>query len=155
MSRRRNSAKAGSEAAGRPKSPRQLRVGEELRHALAQLFERGDMRDPDLRGASITVTQVDCSPDLRNAVAYVMPLGGVDRERLLAAMRRAAPYFRSQLARLVELRHAPELQFRIDGTFDYAGRINQILHSPDVSRDLGERDLDASADDAEDVPPKG
>ena len=140
MSRRRHQAKAGDDAASRPKSPRQLRVGEELRHALAQLFERGDMRDPDLRGASITVTQVDCSPDLRNAVAYVMPLGGVDRERLLAAMRRAAPYFRSQLARMVELRHAPELQFRIDTTFDYAGRINTLLHSPEVARDLETKD---------------
>ena len=149
MSRRRNTAKAGSDTAGRPKSPRHLRVGEELRHALARLFERGDMRDPDLRGASITVTQVDCSPDLHNAIAYVMPLGGVDRERLMAAMHRAAPYFRSQLARMVELRHAPELEFRIDETFDYAGRINQILHSPDVARDL-----DAPGD-GEEVPPKG
>ena len=147
MSRRRHQAKAGDDAASRPKSPRQLRVGEELRHALAQLFERGDMRDPDLRGASITVTQVDCSPDLRNAVAYVMPLGGVDRERLLAAMRRAAPYFRSQLARMVELRHAPELQFRIDETFDYAGRINQLLHSPDVARDI-----ETAKDDEKDKP---
>ena len=148
MSRRRSQGKAGSDPAGRPKSPRQLRVGEELRHALARLFERGDMRDPELRGASVTVTQVDCSPDLRSAVAYVMPLGGVDRERLLGAMRRAAPYFRSQLARMVELRHAPELQFRIDESFDYAGRINQILHSPDVARDL-----DAAPDD-EDPPPQ-
>ncbi len=146
MSRRRHRAKAGDDAAGRAKSPRQLRVGEELRHALAQLFERGDMRDPDLRGASITVTQVDCSPDLRNAIAYVMPLGGVDRERLLAAMRRAAPYFRSQLARMVELRHAPELQFSIDESFDYAGRINQLLHSPEVARDI------EAAKDDEDPP---
>jgi ribosome-binding factor A len=129
-------AGAGSDPAGKPKSPRQLRVGEELRHALARLFERGDMRDPELRDASVTVTQVDCSPDLHNAIAYVMPLGGVDRERLLAAMRRAAPYFRSQLARMVDLRHVPELQFRIDETFDYAGRINALLHSPDVARDL-------------------
>ena len=150
MSRRRHQAKAGDDAAGRPKTPRQLRVGEELRHALAQLFERGDMRDPDLRGASITVTQVDCSPDLRNAVAYVMPLGGVDRERLLAAMRRAAPYFRSQLARMVELRHAPDLQFRIDESFDYAGRINQLLHSPDVARDI-----EAATDDEKDKPSHG
>lgn len=149
MSRRKNQAKAAGDAAGRPKSPRQLRVGEELRHALAKLFERGDMRDPELRGASVTVTQVDCSPDLRNAVAYVMPLGGVDRERLMAAMRRAAPYFRSQLARMVELRHAPELQFRIDETFDYAGRINQILHSPDVARDL-----ESPADDKETPTPR-
>jgi ribosome-binding factor A len=149
MSRRRHQAKAGDTDAGRPKSPRQLRVGEELRHALAQLFERGDMRDPDLRGASITVTQVDCSPDLRNAVAYVMPLGGVDRERLLAAMHRAAPYFRSQLARMVELRHAPELQFRIDETFDYAGRINTLLHSPDVARDLEAPDEEEKPSDSQ------
>jgi ribosome-binding factor A len=142
MARHRKTGRAGggNDAAGKPKSPRQLRVGEELRHALAQLFERGDMRDPDLRGASITVTQVDCSPDLRNAIAYVMPLGGVDRERLMAAMRRAAPYFRSQLARMVELRHAPELHFRIDESFDYAGRINTLLHSPDVARDLEAKD---------------
>lgn len=138
MARHRKAARTGggSDPAGKQKSPRQLRVGEELRHALARLFERGDMRDPDLRGASVTVTQVDCSPDLHNAIAYVMPLGGVDRERLLAAMRRAAPYFRSQLARMVELRHAPELHFRIDESFDYAGRINALLHSPDVARDL-------------------
>lgn len=144
MARHRKAARTGdgSDSAAKPKSPRQLRVGEELRHALARLFERGDMRDPDLRGASVTVTQVDCSPDLRNAIAYVMPLGGVDRERLLAAMHRAAPYFRAQLARMVELRHAPELHFRIDTSFDYAGRINALLHSPDVARDLEARDED-------------
>ena len=144
MARHRKGARAvaGSDPAGKPKSQRVLRVNEELRHALAQLFERGDMRDPELRGASITVTQVDCSPDLRNAIAYVMPLGGVDRERLLVAMHRAAPYFRSQLARMVELRHAPALQFRIDETFDYAGRINALLHSPDVARDLEASDDD-------------
>ena len=76
---------------------RQLRVGEELRHLLAELLERGDMRDPDLRGASITVTAVDVSPDLRNAIAFVMPLGGQDEPRLLAAMRRAAPWFRARV----------------------------------------------------------
>lgn len=80
-----------SERDNRGPGQRQLRVGEELRHLLAELLERGDMRDPDLRGASITVTAVDVSPDLRNAIAFVMPLGGQDEPRLLAAMRRAAP----------------------------------------------------------------
>ncbi len=124
------------DAAKRPKSSRQLRVGEELRHALARLFERGEMRDPELRDVSITVTQVDVSPDLVNATAYVMPLGGADRDRLLAAMKRAAPYLRGQCARMVELRHAPELRFRIDTSFDYAGKIDSLLRSPNVARDL-------------------
>ena len=76
-------------------SQRQLRVGEEIRHLLAELLERGDMGDPELRDARITVTSVDVSPDLRNATAFVMPLGGQDVTRLLAALKRAAPWFRS------------------------------------------------------------
>ena len=92
MPRRRSSDKDN-----RAPGQRQLRVGEELRHLLAELFERGDMRDPDLRDASITVTAVDISPDLRNATAFVMPLGGQDEKRLLAAMRRAAPWFRARV----------------------------------------------------------
>ena len=92
MSRRRP-----SERDKKGPSQRQLRVGEELRHLLAELLERGDMRDPELRGASITVTAVDVSPDLRNATAFVMPLGGQDEPRLLAAMRRAAPWFRARV----------------------------------------------------------
>ena len=86
-----------SERENRAPGQRQLRVGEELRHLLAELLERGDMRDPDLRDASITVTAVDVSPDLRNAIAFVMPLGGQDEQRLLAAMRRAAPWFRARV----------------------------------------------------------
>ena len=94
MPRRRSSDKDN-----RGHSQRQLRVGEEIRHLLAELLERGNMRDPELRGTSITVTAVDVSPDLRNATAFVMPLGGVDEARLLAAMRRAAPWFRAQIGR--------------------------------------------------------
>ena len=120
----------------RPHSQRQLRVGEELRHIIAELIERGGMRDPDLRGASITITAVDVSPDLRNAIAFVMPLGGQDEPRLLAAMRRAAPWFRARVGERAGLRYAPEIRFEIDRTFDEADRIGNLLRRPDVARDL-------------------
>jgi len=132
MSRRRSS----SEHENRGHSQRQLRVGEELRHLLADLLERGNMRDPDLRGASITVTAVDVSPDLRNATAFVMPLGGQDEARLMAAMRRAAPWFRARVGERAGLRHAPEIRFELDKTFDEADRIGALLRRPDVARDI-------------------
>jgi ribosome-binding factor A len=131
MSRRRS-----AEHDGRGHNQRQLRVGEELRHLLAELFERGNMRDPDLRGASITVTAVDVSPDLRNATAFVMPLGGQDEARLMAAMRRAAPWFRARIGERAGLRHAPEIRFELDRTFDEADRIGALLRRPDVARDV-------------------
>lgn len=131
MPRRRSSDKDN-----RAPGQRQLRVGEELRHMLAELFERGDMRDPDLRDASITVTAVDISPDLRNATAFVMPLGGQDEKRLLAAMRRAAPWFRARVGERAGLRHVPEIRFEIDRTFDEADKIGALLRRPDVARDI-------------------
>ncbi len=133
MSRRRS-----SERDGRGHSQRQLRVGEEIRHLLADLLERGDMRDPELRGASITVTAVDVSPDLRNATAFVMPLGGVGEARLLAAMRRAAPWFRGRVGERAGLRYAPEIRFELDRTFDEADKIGALLRRPDVARDIEE-----------------
>ena len=117
-------------------SQRQLRVGEEIRHLLAELLERGEMRDPELRGASITVTSVDVSPDLRNATAFVMPLGGKDSERLLTALRRAAPWFRARVSEKAGLRSAPEIRFRLDTTFDEADKIGALLRRPDVARDI-------------------
>jgi ribosome-binding factor A len=131
MSRRRSSDK---ELRGH--SQRQLRVGEEIRHLLADLLERGNMRDPELRGASITVTSVDVSPDLRNATAFVMPLGGADEKRLLVAMKRAAPWFRARVSEKAGLRHAPEIRFELDRTFDEADRIGALLRRPDVARDI-------------------
>ena len=136
MSRRRP-----SERDKKGPSQRQLRVGEELRHLLAELLERGDMRDPELRGASITVTAVDVSPDLRNATAFVVPLGGKDEERLLAALRRAAPWFRARVSEKAGLRSAPDIRFEIDRTFDEAQRIDALLRRPDVARDLENPDL--------------
>ena len=117
-------------------SQRQLRVGEEIRHLLADLLERGNMRDPDLRDATITVTSVDVSPDLRNATAFVMPLGGQDKERLLSALRRAAPWFRARVSEKAGLRSAPEIRFDLDKTFDEADKIGALLRRPDVARDI-------------------
>ena len=131
MSRRRP-----SDRDNRGHSQRQLRIGEELRHLLADLLERGNMRDPDLRSASITVTAVDVSPDLRNATAFVMPLGGQDEARLMAAMRRAAPWFRARVGERAGLRYAPEIRFELDRTFDEADRIGVLLRRPDVARDI-------------------
>ena len=135
MPRRRSSEKEN-----RAPGQRQLRVGEELRHILAELFERGDMRDPDLRDASITVTAVDVSPDLRNATAFVMPLGGQQEARLLAAMRRAAPWFRARVSERAGLRYAPEIRFEIDKTFEEADKIGALLRRPDVARDIKDDD---------------
>ena len=127
-----------SERDKRPAGQRQLRVGEEIRHLLADLLERGNMRDPDLRDASITVTSVDVSPDLRNAIAFVMPLGGKDTDRLLSALRRAAPWFRARVSEKAGLRSAPEIRFQLDRTFDEADKIGALLRRPDVARDIEE-----------------
>jgi ribosome-binding factor A len=135
MSRRRSSDKDKSD---RGHSQRQLRVGEEIRHLLAELLERGDMRDPELREARITVTSVDVSPDLRNATAFIMPLGGADKDRLLAAMKRAAPWFRARVSEKAGLRSAPEIRFQLDTTFDEADKIGALLRRPDVARDIEE-----------------
>ena len=126
----------GAFRAGKPPSQRQLRVGEELRHELAAILQRGDFRDPDLLDLNVTVTEVRISPDLRAATAFVTPLGGGKLGTALAALRRAAPFFRGQLAKALSLRYAPSLSFEPVVSFDYAGRIDAILHSPEVARDL-------------------
>ncbi len=120
----------------RPPSQRQLRVGEELRHAVAQILERGDIRDPDVAGRPVTVTEVSVSPDLRNATVFVVPLGGGDPAPLLAGLKRARPYLRHEVARLIQLRLVPDLSFAADISFDQASRIEALLHSPEVLRDV-------------------
>jgi ribosome-binding factor A len=117
-------------------SQRPLRVGEAVRHALVEVFARGHIRDPELAEASITVSEVRMSPDLRQATAFVLPLGGGDSAALLKALKRAAPYLRGEVARLVELRVAPELRFVADSSFEIAGRISEALTRPEVQRDL-------------------
>ncbi len=112
---------------GRAPSQRQLRVGEELRHQLALIVERGELRDPGLAGKSLTVTEVSVSPDLRNATAFVAPLGGGDAEEIIAPLQRAAPFLRRRLARVVRLKYAPQLTFSADTSFDNAAHIEGLL----------------------------
>ena len=119
-------------------SQRQLRVGEALRHALSNVLERGNLRDPAFRNISITVTEVRASPDLKNATAFVMPLGGEAADAIVEALGRAAPFLRSAIAKQVELRHVPRLQFKVDRSFGQADHIDALLRQPQVARDLGE-----------------
>lgn len=130
----------------RAPSVRQLRVGEEIRHCLAEIFGRGDLHDPDLAGISLTVSEVRISPDLRNATAFVMPLGGGDVDKALTALARAAPYLRGRIGKQLQLRYLPTLSFRRDPSFDTATRIDEILRSPDVVRDLGDDRSDPTED---------
>ena len=119
-------------------SQRQLRVGEALRHALSDVLERGNLRDPAFRNISITVTEVRASPDLKNATAFVMPLGGEAADAIVEALGRAAPFLRSAIAKQVALRHVPRLQFKVDRSFGQADHIDALLRQPQVARDLGE-----------------
>jgi len=118
------------------RSQRQLRVGEELRHALARLLRPGELHDPVLADANVTVTEVQMSPDLRSATAFVIPLGGANAADIIAGLRRSAPYLKGQIARLVRLRRVPNLSFALDNAFDSADRIAALLHSQTVERDL-------------------
>ena len=122
-----------------PKAPsqRQLRVAEEIRHVLAGVFARGEIRDPDLAGVLITVTEVRIGPDLKHATAFVTRLGRSDIGEKLPALRRAAPFLRGQLARALRLRYAPEVHFQADTSIDNAMHIDALLHAPEVWRDLG------------------
>jgi ribosome-binding factor A len=121
----------------RSPSQRQLRVGEEIRHALAHILERREVRDPDIAGKAITVTEVRISPDLKNATAYVVPLGGIgDVVEITAALNRIKSFFRHRVAQSVHLRSAPNLLFLADTTFDEASHINDLLHLTEVARDL-------------------
>jgi len=128
---------------GRPPSQRQLRVGELLRHALSEIIGRGDIRDPALEGTAVTVLEVSVSPDLRHAVAYVMPLGGIRKDEILQALKRSRRFVRGQLAREIKLKFMPDVDFRLDTTFDYSDSVQRLLHDPRVARDLGDLEPEA------------
>jgi ribosome-binding factor A len=125
-------------------SQRQLRVGELIRHALADMLARGEVHDPVIEGHMITVPEVRMAPDLRLATIYVMPLGGKDEKDVVAALERNKRYLRGEIAHRVNLKFAPELRFRIDERFDEAERIEKILRTPEVRRDLDKSDEDES-----------
>ena len=108
-------------------SQRQLRVGELVRHALAQALERGDVHDPEIAGTSITVTEVRMSPDLKIATAFIMPLGGADGTGVIDALGRAAPFLRHRISGDLALKFLPEIRFVVDETFEQADRIDALL----------------------------
>src|SRR6266404_9596979 len=117
-------------------SQRQLRVGELVRHAMSDLLTRGEVHDPVLEGHMITVPEVRMSADLRLATIYVMPLGGRDQKEVIAALEHNKKYLRGEIARAVNLKFAPDIRFRIDERFDEAERVERLLRSPQVRRDL-------------------
>ena len=127
-----------------PAGQRQLRVGEEMRHALSEILREHHLADPDLSGRIITVTEVRISPDLRNATAFVLPLGGTDTPKVVEALNRASGYFRGELGRSVKMQFTPTVRFRADETFEEASRIEKLLHDPVVVRDL-QKDEDDEA----------
>jgi ribosome-binding factor A len=117
-------------------SQRQLRVGEVLRHAVSQILVRGEVRDPDLEGVSVTVTQVKPSPDMRHAVIYCEPLGGKNADRVIAALNRHRGYVRGLLGHSIRLKFTPDLRFVEDRSFAEAEKIETLLKSERVRRDL-------------------
>lgn len=134
-----------------PPGQRLLRVGEEIRHALAAVFERETFRDPDLAGVSLTVTEVRPSPDLRHARVYVVPLGGGDTTAIMAGLKRVKPFLRRRIAEMIQMKFLPELIFAPDTTFDEAERIARLLHRPEVARDLKHDDTESDDVDRDDV----
>jgi ribosome-binding factor A len=123
-------------------SQRQYKVGELLRKTLVDVFDRVEIRDPDLKGVSITITEVSVSPDLKAARVYIMPLGGENRDTVLLGLKRAAAFLRSKIAGRVELRYVPKLDFTIDTAFDTSCNLNKILKLAESSPKIDGASLD-------------
>lgn len=121
-------------------SQRQLRVGELVRHAMAEMLARGDVHDPVIEGHLITIPEVRMSPDLKLATVYVMPLGGRDAEEVVGAFEKHKKYLRTEIAHRINLKFAPDIRFRVDERFAEAERIDTLLRSPEVARDLKHED---------------
>ncbi len=129
-------SRGGRGAAAGP-TQRQLRAGELVRHALVDVLKHEELRDPDLKGVTVTIGEVRASPDVQHMTAFVAPRGGVgDAGKIAAALTRAAPFLRGRLGKLVELRYTPQLHFVPDTSYDEAGHIGELLARPEVARDL-------------------
>jgi ribosome-binding factor A len=128
----------GHEGAG--PSQRQLRAAELVRHALVDIVSREDLRDPDLRGVSITIGEVRASPDLKHMTAFVSSLGPGDPKLIANGLARCSGFLRGRLARAIDLRFTPELHFQPDVSYDEAQHIDELLASPEVARDLKHED---------------
>jgi len=125
-------------------SQRQLRAGELIRHALVEIFQREDLRDPALQGVSLTVSEVRASPDLKNATVFCTPLGATvgdasesDHDAVIVALNKLAPHLRHLLGQKIDLKFTPALNFRSDESFGEARKIDELLSRADVQRDLG------------------
>ena len=116
---------------------RQLRVSELLRKALSDVFLRAPIEDPDLDQCTITVSEVTISPDLRQATAFVMPSGGANNSKILAALERHKKFVRGELSKRITLKYMPSVAFELDETFDEVERIEQLLRSSKVAQDIG------------------
>jgi len=127
--------RAKSQAARTP-SQRQLKVGELIRHALAEIFARGEVMDEVVSKHSLTVPEVRMTPDLKLATAYVMPLGGGEADEVVAHLDKHKRFLRGEVAKRVNLKFMPELRFKVDVSFEASSRIDQLLASPEVARDL-------------------
>ena len=137
----RTAKRGGSDARGGP-TQRQLRVGEMLRHALAEILNRNEIRDPDLDGVSVTITQVKPSPDMRYATVYCEPLGGENAKAIVMALNKHKGFLRGEMGHRIAIKFTPELRFVEDESFAEALKIENILRSERVSRDLAAGDED-------------
>ena len=121
---------------GKAPSPRQLKVGELIRHALADIFSRGEIVDAVLNRHSLTVPEVRMTPDLKLATVYVLTLGGGETEEAVTHLEKHKRFLRGELARRVSMKFIPELRFKVDTSFESSRRIDELLASPEVTRDL-------------------
>ena len=117
------------------KSQRQYKVGELIRKTLVEVFEKVEVRDPYLTNVSITISEVSISPDLKAATVYVMPLGGDGQDNVLSGLRRASSFLRSKIAKIIQLRSVPRLDFKIDTAFDNSNNLNKVFKMADISYD--------------------
>ena len=132
----------GRDGRGQGPSQRQLRAGELIRHALVEVLLDGDLHDPALEDASVTVTEVRLSPDLKHATCFVEPLGGGHAREVVEALNRHAKFLRGKLGRQIELKFTPDLRFVHDESFDEAARMDALFNRPEVRRDLEHEDRD-------------
>ena len=121
-------------------SQRQLKAGELIRRAIAEIIAKEHLRDPDLQGVSVTISEVRPSPDLKHAIVYAAPLGGGDNEKLIKALNRCSKFLRGRLGHYMEMKSTPALKFVADTSFDVATDMNRLFNSPDVRRDLSKEE---------------
>ncbi|MER8713920.1 30S ribosome-binding factor RbfA [Mesorhizobium sp. M1295] len=132
-------------------SQRMLRVGEQVRHALSEILQRGEILDPLIENTVVSVSEVRMSPDLKIATAFVSPLGAKDAGAVVEALNKHAKFVRGRVSgALRQMKYMPEFRFRLDTSYDNFQKINELLHSPEVARDLSADDKDKDKDDRKD-----